>query len=257
MNCPPEFVSFGHRLADEAGEIVRAHFRSGAPFELKPDMSPVTLADREAEQAMRSLIREAYPEHGIVGEEFGAEGREADYVWVLDPIDGTRSFISGRPLFGILVALAQKGVPILGIIDQPISGERWLGAAGSPTTLNGEPARVRSCPELSPAVLYTSAPEWFEGADEAAFLRLKTKVQMCLYNADCYAFGLLASGFVDLVVECALEVYDYLALAPVVSGAGGVITDWEGNPLRLDGGPKVLAGGDAACHRAALARLAG
>ncbi len=256
-NCPPELVALAHRLADAAGEVARAHFRVPARIDFKADKSPVTAADREAEKAMRRLIKESYPEHGILGEEFGAEGTDREYVWVLDPIDGTRSFITGRPLFGILVALAHRGVPILGIIDQPITGERWLGVAGRASTLNGEPVEVRTCPELSRAVLYTTAPEWFKGADEAAFLRLKSEVRMCLYNADCYAFALLATGFVDLVVECALQPYDYCALVPVVAGAGGVITDWSGGALGLDGDGTVLAAGDRELYRAASERLAG
>ena len=249
--CPPEFVAFAHRLADAAGAAIRPHYRAGVAVEVKPDQSPVTVADREAELAMRALIEELYPSHGIIGEEFGRRGAEAEYVWVLDPIDGTRAFITGRPLFGILVALVRRGRPILGIIDQPISGERWVGAEGSATTLDGAPARVRSCPELGAATLFTSAPEWFEGAREAAFLRLKAKVRMTCYNADCYAFGLLAIGFADLAIECALQPYDWCALVPVVEGAGGVISDWQGRRLGLEGDGTVVAAGDAALHQAA------
>ena len=255
-SCPHEFIALAQRLADAAGEVARAHFRSSRPFEIKADKSPVTAADRDAEKAMRRLIGEAYPDHGVLGEEFGAEGVDRDYVWVLDPIDGTRSFVTGRPLFGILVALAHRGVPILGLIDQPITGERWLGAAGIPSTLNGKPVQVRSCSELSRAVLYAAAPEWFKDADEAAFLRLRSEVQMCLYDADCYAFALLATGLVDLAIECALKPYDYCALVPVVEGAGGVITDWRGRALGLEGEGTVLAAGDRALHQAALELLA-
>jgi len=250
-SCPPQFVAFAHRLADAAGAAIRPHFRAGVAVDVKPDNSPVTVADREAERAMRALIEEHYPGHGIVGEEFGAHGTDAEYVWVLDPIDGTAAFITGRAQFGVLVALARRGRPILGLIDQPITGERWAGAQGSPTTLNGAPARVRACPELGAATLFTSAPEWFEGRHEAAFLRLKGQVRMCCYNADCYAFGLLASGFADLAIECALDPYDWCALVPVVEGAGGVISDWRGRRLGLEGDGTVLAAGNAGLHQAA------
>ncbi len=254
--CPPEFVAFGQRLADAGGKVARAHFRTVTGFERKADDSPVTVADREAEAVMRRLIEETYPGHGIVGEEFGSSHADADYVWVLDPIDGTRGFITGKPLFGVLVALVHRDIPILGIIDQPITAERWQGSAGSPTTLNGVPVRVRGCPDLAQAMMYTSAPDWYKGAHETAFLRLKGAVRMCEYGADCYAFGLLALGFVDLAIECDAGPHDYCALVPVVEGAGGVITDWRGGRLGLGSDGTVLAAGDAALHRAARELLA-
>ncbi len=255
--CPPEFVALAERLADRAGEIVRSHFRRPAALDLKPDASPVTEADREAEQAMRELIRASFPDHGVIGEEFAAERADADHVWVLDPIDGTAGFVTGEPVFGTLVALTHRGVPILGVIDQPISRERWLGARGRATTLNDAPARTRACPDIGRAALYTTGPEWFTGPDEAAFRRLSGSVGLCRYGADCYAFGLLASGFVDFVVETGMGPHDFCALVPVVEGAGGVVTDWRGRPLTTASDGRVLASGDRAGHAAALALLAG
>jgi inositol-phosphate phosphatase/L-galactose 1-phosphate phosphatase/histidinol-phosphatase len=253
--CPAEFVALAHRLADAAGEAIRRRFRTRVEVDVKADESPVTLADREAEAVMRELIEAAYPDHGIIGEEFGARAADAEHVWVLDPIDGTRAFITGRPTFGTLIGLARAGRPLLGVIDQPITGERWLAGAGITATLDHRPIAARQCGDLADAILYTTGPEWFEGADETAFLRLRDAVRMTLYNADCYAFGLLAAGFVDLVVEAKLQVYDYWAVIPVVEEAGGVITDWQGAPLALEGDGTVLAAGDRAAHRAALELL--
>jgi inositol-phosphate phosphatase/L-galactose 1-phosphate phosphatase/histidinol-phosphatase len=175
----------------------------------------------------------------------------------LDPIDGTKSFITGKPLFGILVAVARHGAPILGVIDQPVIHERWRGAAGKSTSFNGESIATRSCARLSDALLYATSPHIFEGADFEAFERLRGKVRHALYGGDCYAYGLLASGHTDLVVEASLKPYDYAALVPVVEGAGGTITDWDGKPLTLASDGRVVAAGDAALHAQALEVLGG
>ncbi len=206
---------------------------------------------------MRALITEAFPAHGILGEEYGTEREDAEFLWVLDPIDGTKSFISGVPLFGTLIALLRDGVPVLGVIDQPILQERWLGIAGVGTTLNGAPARTRTCPELADASLFATSPDMFQGADADAFARLAAGVRLVRHGADCYASGLLASGFVDLVVEASLAPYDYCALVPVIQGAGGIATDWDGQPLGLASDGRFAAAGDPAAHAQALARLAG
>jgi inositol-phosphate phosphatase/L-galactose 1-phosphate phosphatase/histidinol-phosphatase len=248
-------TAFACELADSAGAIVLDHFRAPGPVTTKPDGSPVTEADRIVESAMRDAIQGAFPDHGILGEEFGETGANSDYVWVLDPIDGTRSFISGKPVFATLIGLGFRGKPVLGVIDQAITGERWVGAAGAPTTLNGTPAKVRDCAELAQATAYTSGPEWFNGPDRDAFDRLHHEVLMTLYSADAYAFGLLASGYVDVAFECGLKPYDYWALVPVIQGAGGIITDWAGAKLTLDSVGKVLAAGDKSIHRRAIAIL--
>lgn len=252
-----EHLALAEALADAAGDIVRRHFRRPLAVDDKSDLTPVTIADREAEAAMRRLVEARFPSHGIIGEEHGASRAEAEYVWVLDPIDGTKSFISGVPLFGTLVALTHRGRPVLGIIDQPILRERWRGAAGRISTLNGEPIHARSCPGLAGATLFSTAPELFAGADADAFARLKAAVKLVRYGADCYAYALLAAGFVDLVVETGLKPYDYCALAPVIEGAGGVITDWRGGALDLAADGRVVAAGDAGLAAAARAVLAG
>ncbi len=257
--CPDAFVALAERLATAAGEAALSHFRKPLEVERKADQSPVTIADREAETAMRALIAEAYPDHGVIGEEFGPERAGADYVWVLDPIDGTRRFVSGHVQFGTLVALLSGGVPVLGLIDMPAMGERWIGAAGRPTThrdRNGtREARVRPCAELAEATLFSTTPHMFPGADFAAFERVRTRVKQPMYGGECYAYGLLASGFVDLVIEATMGAYDFLPLVRVVTEAGGVITDWRGRALGLESDGRVIAAGDPRAHDAALARL--
>ena len=253
--CPDRFVVFAERLADIAAAEVRPHFRQPLAVDQKADQSPVTAADRAAEAAMRRAIENDFPDHGIVGEEYGNARPEADYVWVLDPIDGTKSFISGIPLFGTLIALLHQGRPLLGVIAQPISGERWIGAAGRPTLLNGKPVKTRTCPGLGKAVLFATGPELFQGPDADSFTRLRTAVGLVRYGADCYAYGVLAGGFIDLVAEAMLKPYDYSALIPVVEGAGGRLTDWSGRPLSLKSDGRVLASGDPGLHDTALARL--
>ncbi len=178
--CDPELIAFANRLADAGGEVIRRFFRRPIEVDRKIDESPVTVADREAERAMRTLIEAAFPDHGIVGEEFGETRAGAELVWVLDPIDGTRSFIAGQPLFGTLIALVRDGTPVLGVIDAPIMGERWIGAAGRPSTLNEAPIRVRPCPNLEHAVLYAPAHECFAGADRDAFVRLRESAAMTM-----------------------------------------------------------------------------
>ncbi len=255
--CLEPFIDLAERLADASGAIIRRYFRTTLEVEDKPDKSPVTVADREAEAAIRELIEEAFPDHGIVGEEYGAVRADAKYVWVLDPIDGTKSFITGKPLFGTLIGLLHEGAAVLGVIDQPVLGERWLGARGRPTTLNGRPVHVRPCGELGRAALYATSPHMFEGADEQAFARVRDAVKLPLYGADCYAYGLLACGFADLVVEASLAAYDYCGVVAVIEGAGGVITDWTGAPLGLGSDGRVVAAGDRGSHERALELLAG
>jgi inositol-phosphate phosphatase/L-galactose 1-phosphate phosphatase/histidinol-phosphatase len=257
--CPEAFVTLAERLADAAGEIARGYFRRAIEIERKDDESPVTIADREAEAAMRALIAECFPDHGVTGEEHGTLRAEAEYVWVLDPIDGTKHFISGHVQFGTLIGLLREGAPVLGVIDMPAMGERWIGAAGRPTTHRDrdgtQPARVRPCTELGEASLFANSPHMFPGADFGAFERVRRRVRQPMYGSECYAYGLLALGFVDLVIEDDMGTYDCLPLVAVVEGAGGTITDWAGRPLGLKSDGRVLAAGDARAHAAAMALL--
>ena len=254
---PPELVAFAHRLAAASGAVIKRYFRHPVDVAYKADSSPVTLADREVESAIRALIAAEHPDHGIIGEEHEPVRADADQVWVIDPIDGTRAFIAGIPVFGTLIALVRGGVPVLGIIDQPITGERWVGIDGAPTTVNGKPVRTRACGDLSTALLCTSSPHYYQGDDAAAFERLRQAVDWAHYGADCYGFAMLASGCIDLGIEPGMDVHDYFALVPVIEGAGGVITDWRGAPLTHRSDGRVLAAGDRTVHAAALARLAG
>ncbi|KAB2603177.1 bifunctional phosphatase IMPL2 [Pyrus ussuriensis x Pyrus communis] len=227
------FAEVASKVADASGEVIRKHFRHKFDILDKEDSSPVTIADQTAEGAMVSIISENLPSHAIYGEENGWRCNEkfTDYVWVLDPIDGTKSFITGKPVFGTLIALLHRGKPILGIIDQPVLRERWVGISGRKTTLNGQVVSTRACANLAQAYLYTTSPHLFSAKAEEAFIRVRNKVKVPLYGCDCYAYALLASGFVDLVVESGLKPYDFLSLIPVIEGAGGVITDWKGHRL--------------------------
>ena len=256
-SVPAELVALAQRLADAARPIANRYFRTAVTVDDKTDASPVTIADREAETAMRALLTEHVPQHGVFGEEHGAVRTDAEYVWVLDPIDGTKAFITGLPIFGTLIALLHRGVPVLGIIDQPILGERWLGVAGATSTFNGRPIQVRACRALDQAYMYSTAPIMFPGAYAKPHEALTERVKLFRWGGDCYAYGLLASGHCDLVVEASLKLYDFAALVPVVTGAGGLITDWRGRPLDIESDGSVLAAGDPAAHRAAMAVLAG
>jgi histidinol phosphatase-like enzyme (inositol monophosphatase family) len=255
-DCPAALVDFAGRLADASGVVIKRHFRTRVEVERKTDETPVTIADRESETAMRRLINETHPDHGIIGEEQGAERKDAALVWVLDPIDGTRAFIAGKPIFGTLIALVRDGIPILGVIDCPALGERWIGSAGRHTTFNGEEIEVRRCGALIDAVLNTTSPDLFTGNDAASFARLSGAVAHTQYGGDCYGYGLLASGFMDLVAEADLKPHDFCALVPVVEGAGGTITDWQGGALSLSSDGRVIAAGDPALHARALEVLA-
>ncbi len=241
-------VALAERLADAAGQAIRGYFRRDYALEIKADSSPVTEADRAAEAAMRRLIEAEYPRDGIIGEEFGEKAGSTGRIWVLDPIDGTTSFMAGRPIFGTLIALMEDGWPVLGIIDQPIARERWVGAVGKPTTFNARPCRTRSCPAIATAIVGTTSPHLFNDADGARFAKLTSAVaqKRIVYGGDCYNYGLLSLGHLDFVVEAGLKLYDFAALVPVVEGAGGVMCDWAGEPLNASSAGDVLALGDPA-----------
>jgi inositol-phosphate phosphatase/L-galactose 1-phosphate phosphatase/histidinol-phosphatase len=252
---PEDFLGFANRLADVAGAVLRKYYRAPLAIETKADASPVTIADREAEQVLRAMIRSAHPEHGIDGEELPAERLDAEYVWQLDPIDGTKSFVCGRPLFGTLIGLTRAGRPVLGVIDQCILNERWVGTARG-STWNGQPIRVRPCPALDQAVLSVTSPQMFETPeDRAAFARIEQAVRFPLYGGDCYAYGLLAMGLIDLIVEADMDTHDFVPLVPVIEGAGGTITDWQGAPLTSASDGRLVAAGDPQIHNQALALI--
>jgi myo-inositol-1(or 4)-monophosphatase len=246
-------------LADAAETAIRPHFRTRTAVENKgaTAFDPVTLADRAAEAAMRTLIAATYPEHGVVGEEYGTDRADAEFVWVLDPIDGTRSFITGIPLWGVLIGLLHDGMPILGMMAQPFTGERfagngrraWYAGAGGSETLASRP-----CPAIAQAALFTTTPVLFRRPeDRAACDRVERAVQMARYGTDCYGYCMVAAGHADLVVEVGLQPYDIVALIPIVEGAGGRVTNWEGGSAAAGG--RVVASGDPTLHDRVLAIL--
>jgi len=241
------FLEAAHAAADVAAAVIRPFYRAALATDTKDDRSPVTIADRSAEQAMRAVLAQRFPDHGILGEEYGLDRPHSRYRWVLDPVDGTRAFITGRPLFGTLIALLKDGVPILGIIDQPISLERWTGVVGQPTTFRG-PGRVgvRPCPALDQAELSCTAPEIFAAPEFTAWRRLQAATRRTSWGGDCYAYGLIALGSIDVIAEAGLKIWDWAALVPIIEGAGGRITDWTGAPLTPDSDGHVLAVGDPA-----------
>jgi myo-inositol-1(or 4)-monophosphatase len=244
--------------ADVAGAVIRPFFRAAFVTDDKADRSPVTIADRTAEQAMRAVLSERFPDHGILGEEFGLDGPDAPLRWVLDPIDGTRAFVSGRPTFGTLIALLHEDRPIIGIIDQPVTRERWIGAIGQPTRFTGPlggAAGCRRCTSLAEAELSATSPTMFLAEDMVRFERLRRAVRRNYWGGDCYAHGLLALGQIDVDAECEMHLWDWAALVPIIEGAGGSVTDWLGDPLRPDGDGRVLSVGDRSLMPAILREL--
>ncbi|MEE2996429.1 MAG: histidinol-phosphatase [Pseudomonadota bacterium] len=251
-----EFIALANRLADASGAVIRPHFRQPVVVGTKVDASPVTEADRDAEQTIRSILSDLRPADGIIGEEFGNENIDAEYVWVIDPIDGTKSFITGRPIFGTLIALTRKTEPLLGVIDQPIGGERWVGLRGHGAPSNREPIRGRECPELSNATIGTTAPDMFDDRHICGWKRVSGAARHIIYGGDCYNYAQVASGLIDAVIESGLQNYDFAALPPIIQEAGGIITDWRGNPLTLSSDGSVVACGDKKLHAELLELLA-
>jgi histidinol phosphatase-like enzyme (inositol monophosphatase family) len=260
-----DLTAFIEKLADLAGQTILPFFRTAIGAEDKSRggvFDPVTEADRAAEVAMRRLIRETFSHHGIVGEEFGADGEGAEYVWVLDPIDGTKSFISGFPTWGTLIGLMHEGRPIYGAMAQPFTREYFFGD-GKIATWRGPgrdqaPVRrrlyVRSCEQLSAATLLTTSPLLYPPEALARFRRVEQGVRLSRYGYDCYAFAMLAAGHVDCVIEAGVKAYDIAPLIPLIEGAGGVVTTWTGESAAAGG--NVIAAGDKRLHDAALALLA-
>ena len=243
--------------ADAAGAVILPYFRAPMTAEQKGDASPVTRADREAEQAMRAIITARHPGHGLLGEEFGQERAGGDWCWVLDPIDGTRAFITGRPSFGTLIALLHEGKPVLGVINQPVTRERWIGLAGVRTCFKGPfggHVGTRPCAVLGEAELSATSPEML-GDAWSRWQHLSRAVRRTSWGGDCYAYGLLALGQIDIVAERDLKVWDWAALVPVVEGAGGRLTDWQGRALTMQSEGDALAVGDPRLLAAAAERL--
>jgi histidinol phosphatase-like enzyme (inositol monophosphatase family) len=250
-----EFAAFLGALADVASDSIMPHFRARTVVEDKGTgrFDPVTVADRAAEAAMRKLIATTHPTHGVIGEEYGPDRAGADYVWVLDPIDGTRSFISGLPVWGVLIGLLHLGRPVLGMMAQPFTGERFAGDGAKAWYTRGsseEPLTTRPCRRLADASLFTTTPALFTGAERTAYDRVEGAVQLARYGCDCYAYCMVAAGHVDVVIESGLHAYDIVALIPIIEGAGGRVTDWRGGAA--SGGGRIVASGDPKLHERLL-----
>jgi len=254
MTTTDEYLAFAHLLADEAGNVLRRHFRQSTPAESKEDGSPVTVADREAEAAMRVLIRQRYPEHGIFGEEWSRENINAPLQWVLDPIDGTRAFMAGYPTFTTLIALCENGVPVAGVIDQPYLKERWVGNTVMPHSLRHLPQDGGRPRNECGVTIATTSLTCFTAAQAAAFARA-TAGHTVVHGGDAYAYAMLCDGHLSAVIDAGFKPYDFCALAPVVQAAGGVITDWQGNPLTINSSGEVVAARDAEVHGQLLRAL--
>ncbi len=233
VDCQKLFAPFMHELADAAGVVALKYFRKVIPVDDKHDKSPVTQADREIEQTLRTMINQQFPTHGIFGEEFGNENIDAEFVWCLDPIDGTKSFITGRPMFGTIIGLLHNGKPMAGIIDQAFTRERWFGITDVMATHNGTPIQVAKPRTLSAARLYTGSINMFEGVNFEGYLRLCRAAKLTQYSCDVYAYGLLAMGWCDVMVEQCLKLYDVAGTVPIITGAGGFIGDWQGKPIDI------------------------
>jgi myo-inositol-1(or 4)-monophosphatase len=256
-----DFAAFVNELATVSGETILPFFRTALSVEDKGrggSFDPVTAADHAAETAMRTLIRRTFPDHGIIGEEYGRERADAEYVWVLDPIDGTKSFISGMPAWGTLIALLRSGEPVYGLMNQPFIRERFSGDGGKASyrgPAGVRDLRVRACAELANAVLFTTSPLLMNAGDRERFSRVEKAVRLSRYGGDCYAYCMLAAGHVDLVVETELKPYDVLPLVPIIVGAGGVVTTWDGGAPHVGG--RIIAAGDKRVHAAAVEVLKG
>jgi len=254
-----DFAAFVDQLATASGEAILPFFRTSLGVEDKGSpvgFDPVTAADRAAEAAMRALIKRSFPEHGIVGEEYGNERANAEYVWVLDPIDGTKSFISGMPIWGSLIGLMRNGAPVFGMMHQPFVRERFTGDGGAAHYRGPAGERelhVRPCADLADAMLFTTSPQLMNADDRAAFGRVEATVKLSRYGGDCYPYCMLAAGHVDLVIESGLKPHDIVALIPIIEGAGGVITTWEGESGAKGG--RIVAAGDERVHEAAMKLL--
>ncbi|MFG1344212.1 histidinol-phosphatase [Xanthobacter autotrophicus DSM 431] len=254
-----DFDAFVHKLATVSGEAILPFFRTALGVEDKSAgraFDPVTAADRAAEQVMRKLIRETFPAHGIIGEEFENVVAEAPYTWALDPIDGTKSFIAGLPAWGTLIGLLKEGDPVYGMMHQPFIGERFFGDGGVARYRGPAGERIltaRDCGRLEDAILFTTSPRLMNKEDRAAFEGVEERVRLSRYGGDCYAYCMVAAGLVDLVIETELHDHDIIALVPIIEGAGGIVTSWEGtSPVA---GGRVVAAGSRKVHEEALRAL--
>jgi inositol-phosphate phosphatase/L-galactose 1-phosphate phosphatase/histidinol-phosphatase len=250
------FTECGLRAVDASSALIREYTRKPFDVEVKGDGSPSTSVDQAVEDRIREIISGEHPDHGVLGEERRAFAPDSEFVWAIDPIDGTLPFLAGIPVFGTLLALLHNEVPVLGIIDMPMTAERWIGADGRQTTRNGRPVRTRGCADLSLALMSTSNPDYYDRTNAPALERLKRATRFAVYGGSCMFYAQIASGRVDICIDVAFKAWDYMALIPVVQGAGGVFTDWQGRAAGLHTGSQYIAAGDPRIHEQALKILA-
>ena len=250
-----KFTTFAEQLADLARESILPHFRTQLDMEQKVDDSPVTAVDRNTEARIRQVIATQYPRHGIFGEEHGSTDGDDNFTWVIDPIDGTKNFLCGIPLFGSLISLLANQTPVIGVIDLPGLKERWVGAIHQPTVMNGRRCQTSSCQQISQAKVGATSIDLFEGENLDKFNRTCRDARFRCFGGDCSLYAHLASGYIDLVIEADLAPYDFFALIPVVEGAGGTITDWRGHKLNFKSDGRIIAAATAQLHAEALISL--
>ncbi len=250
------YIAFAEQLADEAALMIEAGQHSPVSTSMKADKTFVTELDLAIEIRLRERITERFPEHGILGEEFAPIGIDSEWVWTLDPIDGTMAMVTGMPVYSTLISLTHHGVPVIGVMHFPAINTRWIGTAGKPTTCNSVPCRTRQGATLHDAIQSVSSPDFFSTpAEQRALTALTAQTAWRIYGGAALAYGRLALGSIDVAIDAGLKVYDYAPFVPIVEGAGGKITDWQGQPLTLHSGSQVLAAGDARRHAAALALI--
>ena len=244
-----DFISFANTLADKSSEIIMQYFRRRFSIETKEDSTPVTIADKNSEEKIRELIKQTYPSHGIVGEEYEDINLDSEFIWVIDPIDGTQSFIAGHKDFGTLIALLQNNKPILGIINCPAHQERWIGLHNQPTTLNGNVVSTSNVQKIKDGYAFTSGLYFKDDKFKKEFHKIIQQAKYYRFGGDCYMYGMLASGLIDIVIEDTLKIHDYMALIPVINGAGGIISDKNNNAITLESDGSFVATANIALHK--------
>ena len=251
-----EYLDFANYLADQAALISQKYFRQQIPVDSKAGNYPVTIADREIELSLRELIKTNFPDHGIIGEEYANTDEEKPWCWVIDPIDGTVAFTAGKPVFTTLIALIFKGTPVLSIIDQSITKERFLGVYGESAFLNGHKLKTSYKTDLDTARLNATTPYMFiSDYEKAKFDVIRRKVKVTSFGGDAYAYGLLAAGHIDIIMEADLQYYDVAALIPIIEASGGIITDWQGNTITRKFNGQCLASANPILHKKVLEQI--
>jgi len=247
------FAASAEKMLNVSGDLIREIGTKPFETEIKGDGSPVTTVDQAVEDRIREIILETHPDHGILGEEREYTNADAELAWTIDPIDGTLPFLAGFPVFGTLLGLLHNGVPVLGVIDIPMTRERWIGWQNAPTTHNGKQVHTRSCAELAEAMMSTSNPDFYNEQDRPYLETMKEATKLNVYGGSCMAYAQIATGRIDIGFDVAFDIHDYLPLIPVIEGAGGIVTDWRGDRLTKTSGDRFVACGDKRLHEQAIA----